>query len=434
MISRRGATMSDDILKRVQNELSENAISGLIHDEITSHKSDEAAVPIIKLKLAKLENTVKIHKPSMQPQVSAPSLPAKAFRVGGAGELLRGSGAMTVRLPANLTSSQKLKKAFRYRRFGERPTGGKYKRAQLPVPSVSEKDKGKLLVLKAKRKFFGAELLLPALLLFLVFSWLPIMKTFMISMHKYTTMNERVFVGSQNFIKIMNDNDFWQALMHSGQLSLIIILLGTWIPFFLALYVFEMRRLSGFVKVLYFIPFLTPAVPAAILWKWMYNQDNGLINSALSIFGGNPHIGWLTDPNLVLFSIAFVFIWKNTGWAMLIYMAGLQNIPRTLFEDASLMGAGVWTKIREIIIPALKPVILTVIFIQLLSGLQVFAEVYIMTNGGPQGSSEVIATYIYKKAFLYMDIGYAAGVAVFFLFLLITVTLFRMNINAAKVK
>ncbi len=424
--------MSDDILKRVQNELSETAISGLINEEIISHKSEEASVPIIKLKLTKLENTVKIHKPSMQPQVAPPS--SKVFRVGGAGELLRGSGEMTVKLPANLTNSQKLKKAFRYRRFGEKPTGGRYKRPQLPLSSVSEKDKGKILLFKAKRKFFGFELLLPALILFLVFSWLPIMKTFIISLHSYTSINERVFVGAQNFIRILNDNDFWQALIHSCQLSFIVIILGTWLPFFIALYVFEMRRFSSLVKILYFIPFLTPAVPAAILWKWLYNQDNGLINSVLSVFGGNPHIGWLTDPKLVLLSIAVVFIWKNTGWAMLIYMAGLQNIPRTLFEDASLMGAGVWTKIKEIVIPALKPVIITVVFIQLLSGLQVFSEVYIMTNGGPQGSSEVISTYIYKKAFLYMDIGYAAGVAVFFLFLLITVTLFRMNINRAKVR
>ncbi|HRU39553.1 MAG TPA: sugar ABC transporter permease, partial [Candidatus Goldiibacteriota bacterium] len=191
----------------------------------------------------------------------------------------------------------------------------------------------------------------------------------------------------------------------------------------------EMRRGAGLMKILYFIPFLTPAVPAAILWKWMYNQGYGLINSVLSLFSGQPvHIGWLTNPSLVLISIAVVFIWKNTGWAMLIYMAGLHNIPKTLFEDASLNGANVWVKIREIILPATAPVIATVVFMQIINGLQVFTEVYIMTNGGPEGSSEVIATYMYKKAFLYMDIGYASGVAVFFLMILVSFTLFRMNV------
>jgi multiple sugar transport system permease protein len=134
----------------------------------------------------------------------------------------------------------------------------------------------------------------------------------------------------------------------------------------------------------------------------------------------------------VLLSIALVFIWKNTGWAMLIYMAGLQNIPKNLFEDAALNGASVWVKIKNIILPSLIPVIIAVVFIQIINGMQVFTEVYIMTNGGPEGSSEVIATYMYKKAFLYMDIGYASGVAVLFLFLLVSITLLRMNISGGK--
>jgi len=166
----------------------------------------------------------------------------------------------------------------------------------------------------------------------------------------------------------------------------------------------------------------------------LYNQGYGLINSFLSLFGDAVHIGWLTNPKLVLLSIAIVFVWKNTGWAMLIYLAGLQNVPKVLFEDASLLGAGIWTKIRHILLPSMVPVIFTVIFIQMISGMQVFAEVYIMTKGSPEGASEVIATYIYKKAFLYMDIGYASGVAVFFLMILISITLLRMNTLGRKRK
>ena len=117
---------------------------------------------------------------------------------------------------------------------------------------------------------------------------------------------------------------------------------------------------------------------------------------------------------------------------MLIYLAGLQNIPKVLFEDASIQGGSIWVKIKEIIFPVLKPVMMAVVFIQIITGMQVFTEVYIMTNGGPQGSSEVIATYMYKKAFLYMDIGYASGVAVFFLFILVSITLFRMSLAGRR--
>ena len=420
--------MSDEIFRRVGNDLSEEAIKGIIHDEITSHKGDEVILPIIKFKLPVQAEVVKIKKP--QPAQEQKNI----FKVSAAGDLVKGTGENTVKIPDNLTTSQKLKKAFRYRRFGEKVTSGSFKRPQLPVPSVKEEEKGRLKLLGIKRRFFGLELILPALLLFLLFSWMPMIKTFIISLNKFETINSPVFAGAANFIKILNDASFWQAFKNSGILTLIIIVLGTWLPFMLAMYVYEMRKGSGLVKVLYFIPFLTPAVPAAILWKWLYNQGYGLINSFLSLFGDAVHIGWLTNPKLVLLSIAIVFVWKNTGWAMLIYLAGLQNVPKVLFEDASLLGAGIWTKIRHILLPSMVPVIMTVIFIQMISGMQVFAEVYIMTNGSPEGASEVIATYIYKKAFLYMDIGYASGVAVFFLMILISITLLRMNTLGRKRK
>ena len=110
----------------------------------------------------------------------------------------------------------------------------------------------------------------------------------------------------------------------------------------------------------------------------------------------------------------------------------LQNIQQNNFKASSLNVTSITTKIKEIILPALKPVIMAVIFIQIISGMQVFTEVYIMTNGGPQGASEVIATYMYKKAFLYMDIGYAAGVALFFLFLLVSITLIRTGLSGRR--
>lgn len=420
--------MSDEIFRRVGNDLSEEAIKGIIHDEITSHKSDEAVLPIIKFKLPVQEEVVKIRKPKPAEE------PKNVFKVSSAGDLIKGTGENVIKIPDSLSLSQKLKKAFRYRRFGEAVTPGKFKRPQLPLPEIKEEEKGKLKLLGIKRKFFGFELLLPALLLFLLFSWMPIIKTFIISLNRFETINSPVFAGMANFIKIMNDAAFWQAFKNSAILTLLIIVLGTWLPLLIAIYVHEMKKGSGLVKVLYFIPFLTPAVPAAILWKWIYNQGYGLINSFLSMFGAPVHIGWLTDPNLVLLSIAIVFVWKNTGWAMLIYLAGMQNVPKVLFEDASLLGAGIWTKVKSIILPSMVPVIITVIFIQMISGMQVFAEVYIMTNGSPEGASEVIATYIYKKAFLYMDIGYASGVAVFFLILLISITLLRMNTLGRKRK
>jgi multiple sugar transport system permease protein len=418
--------MSDNIFNRVGSDLSETAITGMLDEEIKGHKKEEAALPIIKLALPSAESTVKVRERTREEKMKKPS--DSIFHVLSSEKKKETGREPAIKLPDSLTTSQKMRKMWHYRRYGI-PIREVVPRETTPLPQLKDQDKAKLKMYRLKKDLVGTELLLPALVVFLLFSIFPIVKTFIISMQSFTTINQSVFVGFENFSRILVDAKFWEAFMHSVGLSLIVILLGTWMPFMLALYVYEMRRGSGLVKILYFIPFLTPAVPAAILWKWMYNQGFGLINSLLSVFvPGGVHVGWLTDSNLVLLSIALVFIWKNTGWAMLIYMAGLQNIAKTLFEDASLNGANVWTKIRHIILPAVIPVIATVVFMQIINGMQVFTEVYIMTNGGPEGASEVIASYIYKKAFLYMDIGYASGVAVFFLFILMSITLLRMNV------
>jgi multiple sugar transport system permease protein len=420
--------MSDDIFGKVGSDLSENAIKGMVEDELKVHKKEDVALPIIKLKLSPTaENVVDIKKKKEMRKEAG-------FQAFGAGELSSQKLVNVIKLPDTLSQSQKLRASFKFRRFGMpvRELPVKYRESK-PLPEYRKQDFKKIKMFRMKKSLLGLDFIVPAVLVLLLFSWLPILKTFIISFQKFETINRSVYVGLSNFTHILYDPKFWQACAHSGILSLIVILLGTWLPLFIAMYVYEARRGTGMLKMLYFIPFLTPAVPAAILWKWMYNQGFGLINGVLSLISGHVvSIGWLTNSNLVLFSIALVFIWKNTGWAMLIYMAGLQNIPRNLFEEAALNGAGVWAKIRRIILPALVPVIVTVVFIQIINGMQVFSEVYIMTNGSPEGSSEVIATYMYKKAFLYMDIGYASGVAVFFLMVLVAITLCRMNFSNIK--
>jgi ABC-type sugar transport system permease subunit len=424
--------MSDDIFGKVGNELSENAISGMVEEELRSHKKEDASLPIIKLKLAPTaESVVDIAKRREKREKSQVS----GFQSLSSSNLAKVNLVNVIKLPDTLSQTQKLKKVFRYRRYGMQMRDvPQLRRESKPLPERRKQDFGKLRRYRAQKKRLGLGLIMPAMIIFLLFSWMPIFKTFSIAFQKFQTINSAEYVGLSNFLNILSDAKFWDACLHSGILSAIVIVLGTWLPLFLALYIYEARHGSSLMKVLYFIPFLTPAVPAAILWKWMYNQGFGVINSLLSLFtpGHQVAIGWLTNPHLVLLSIAIVFIWKNTGWAILIYMAGLQNIPKNLFEDAALNGASVASKIKNIILPSLVPVIMAVVFIQIINGMQVFSEVYIMTNGGPVGSSEVIATYMYKKAFLYMDIGYASGVAVFFLFLLVTITLFRMNLSNAR--
>ncbi|MEW6517547.1 MAG: ABC transporter permease subunit [candidate division FCPU426 bacterium] len=271
--------------------------------------------------------------------------------------------------------------------------------------------------------------LLPAFLAFSLFSWYPMLKGLLISFFNYLPTRPSVFVGVANYVRAFQDEMFWRALVfHAGGFCLIVLALGFWLPIILSIFIHELRLGRGMLKFLFFLPFLMPTVPAAILWKWIMDQGFGLLNAVLAFLSlPNPHIGWLTDPRLALVSIALVYIWKNTGWAILIYSAALGNIDETLYEEAEIDGATVGDKLRHVTLPAMRTVIAVMFIITVINTLQLFTEIYIMTNGGPVNSTEVIATYIYRQAFFYMDIGYAAALSMLLLLMLLLITLFRLR-------
>jgi multiple sugar transport system permease protein len=189
----------------------------------------------------------------------------------------------------------------------------------------------------------------------------------------------------------------------------------------------EIRWGKGSLKFLFFLPFLMPTVPAAILWKWLLDQGFGLVNAMIALFSSTPHIGWLTSPQLALLSVVMLYVWKNTGWAILIYSAALSSIDETLYEEAELDGASIWSKVRHITLPSIRSVTGVLFIITIINTLQIFTEVFILTNGGPMNSTEVIAPYIYKHAFFYMDIGYASALSFMLLLMLLVITVFRLR-------
>jgi multiple sugar transport system permease protein len=181
----------------------------------------------------------------------------------------------------------------------------------------------------------------------------------------------------------------------------------------LAIYTNELKRGQSLLRTALFLPFLTPAVPAALLWRWILDQGWGLLNSLLSLGPWGPvHIPWLNQPLLAMLSVVLVFLWKNTGWNAMIYLAALKEVPEELYETAELDGAGMWTRIRQVSLPALRPTLRLLLVMQVIGALQIFTEVYLLTGGGPMNSTEMVATYMYKRSFLYLDIGYAAALGV----------------------
>jgi multiple sugar transport system permease protein len=268
--------------------------------------------------------------------------------------------------------------------------------------------------------------LLPALAFFGLFYLWPMVEGFRISLAHYSPLGQSVAVGWDNYSRAFEDSRFIQTVANATFFTLFSLVLGLWPPILLAVFLNEITYGKGLFKVLYLLPFVIPAVPAANLWKWIFDEGFGVLNSILQLIDPSlPSIGWLTDPRWALVSIVIMFVWKNTGWFMLIYYASLQNLPEEFYEAAEIDGAGVLKKFFNITVPYLGPVIGILSIIQVLSAFQIFTEVYVMTNGGPMHATEVIGTYIYKTAFGAMDLGYASAMAMLMFGILFVFTMIR---------
>ncbi len=268
--------------------------------------------------------------------------------------------------------------------------------------------------------------LLPALIFFGLFYFYPMIKGFQISLTHYSPLGQSVDVGWDNYSRAFEDSRFIQTVVNATFFTLFSLALGLWPPILLAVFLNEIKFGKGLFKVLYLLPFVIPAIPAANLWKWMFDEGFGVFNSILAwIAPSLTPVGWLTDPRWALISIVIMFVWKNTGWFMLIYYASLQNLPEEYYEAAELDGAGLVKKFFNITIPHLGPVIGILSIIQVLTAFQIFTEVYVMTNGGPMHATEVIGTYIYKTAFGAMDLGYASAMAMLMFAALLVFTMIR---------
>lgn len=255
----------------------------------------------------------------------------------------------------------------------------------------------------------GMWFLSPALLCFVLFFLYPTLQGFLVSLTHFSPLGQSAPAGWENYQRAFSDDQFWQTVTNATALTLVSLVLGFWPPVFLAIALNELKRGKALLRVLFLVPFVVPAVPAANLWKWMYDDGFGVFNALLSYLPGSPTLGWLTDPRWALISISIMFVWKNTGWFMILYYASLQNLPEHLYEAAELDGAGLWKKLRHVTLPHLVPVMGMLFILQVLNAFQIFTEVYVMTGGGPMRTTEVLGTYIYKTAFGEMDMGYAAA-------------------------
>ena len=281
------------------------------------------------------------------------------------------------------------------------------------------------------KKYTPYLFLLPAFAVLLVFFFIPFFQTIGLSFFDYSSsLYQPSFNGIDNYIKLFKEPVFYKVMFNTFMYLVIAVPFLVIFPLFIAILINQKIRGITLYKILIYLPVIISIVVAAIAFKWLYAQQ-GVLNYLLSVFHIEP-IGWLVDTKWALFSVAIVTIWKGIGYYMMIYLASLMSVPQDLYEAADIDGANFWQKHLTVTIPHIMPTIALVSTISTISAMKVFAEIYVMTKGGPLDSSKTIVYYIYERAFENLDLGYASALAVVLLvvvmaFSLINILCFEKN-------
>lgn len=277
----------------------------------------------------------------------------------------------------------------------------------------------------------------PALSAIFIFFFIPVIAAFIISFTDFDiytlgNLSSLRFVGFDNYIKLLSDDLFWTALKNTFYFVLVAGPLSIAVSLSAALLLHsKLTKFKSLFRLAYFLPVITTLVAVAIVWRFIYHPNFGILNFFLGLIGVNP-IDWLGDPFWAMPSIIIMAVWKNFGYNMIIFIAGLQNIPEELYEAADIEGANGLQKFINITLPMLAPTTIFVSIITMIGYFQLFAEPYVMTQGGPLNKTLSIVQYMYQEGFRWWNMGYSASIA-FVLFIIIFIgTLIQFKVQKLK--
>jgi multiple sugar transport system permease protein len=274
----------------------------------------------------------------------------------------------------------------------------------------------------------------PALIALAVFFFLPIAAALLLSftdfdIYALADIANLRFVGLDNYLTLLRTPLFWQALGNTLEFVVLGVPLSMATSLGAALLIqSKLARFRGLFRTIFFAPVVTTLVAVAVIWRYLFNAQYGLINWALGGVGLGP-VDWLGDPHWAMPAIVVFAVWKNFGYNMIILLAGLQTIPDDLYEAARIDGAGPWAQFRHVTLPALAPVLLVVSILTMAAYFQLFAEPYVMTQGGPVQSTTSILYLMFTQGFQFWNLGYATAVAFVLFAILFAVTLLQLRVS-----
>ena len=277
----------------------------------------------------------------------------------------------------------------------------------------------------------------PAISFIFIFFFLPVLAALLLSFSDfdiYALGNPEYlrFIGLQNYVELLHNPLFWKALGNTFYFVLIGGPLSVVVSLGAALLInAKLVRFKGLFRTAFFIPVVTTLVAVAVVWRYLYHPHYGLLNYVLGFLGLGP-IDWLGDPHWAMPAIILLAIWKNFGYNMIIFIAGLQSIPEHLYEAARIDGANAWRQFWHVTLPMLSPTFLFVGIITMIGYFQLFAEPYVMTQGGPSNSTLSVVLLMYEEGFRWWNMGYASAVAFILFAIIMSATLLQLKLRKVK--
>lgn len=274
----------------------------------------------------------------------------------------------------------------------------------------------------------------PALIALVLFFFLPVAAALILSftdcdIYAIADLNNLRFVGLDNYIRLLQTPLFWKALGNTAWFVVLGVPLSIALSLAAALLLdSKLARFKGLLRTIYFAPVVTTLVAVAVIWRYLLHAKYGLVNWALGGIGVGP-IDWLGDPHWSMPAIVLFAVWKNFGYNMIIILAGLQTIPEELHEAARIDGASAWQRLRHVTLPGLAPVLLVVSILTMAGYFQLFAEPYVMTQGGPVESTVSILYFMYEQGFRWWNLGFASAIAFVLFLIMFALTMVQLRVS-----
>jgi len=288
--------------------------------------------------------------------------------------------------------------------------------------------------LRRRNTLIGWSFILPNFLGFALLTLVPIIVLFYMSFTNWNVFGKADWVGLANFQRLIGDGSFRISLLNTLYYSVMHIPLTIVVSLGLALLLNNKLRGVAFFRTAAFFPYITSIVAIAVVWNLLFSPDYGPINEFLRFLGIQNPPGWLTSPQWAMPAVVIVSTWRDMGYYMILFLAGLQTVPRELHEAARMDGANVWQRFLNVTLPCLRPTMFFVTVILTINSFKIFDLILVMTNGGPGQATSVLSQFIYRKGFVESQFGYAsaAAVALFFLCLIVTIVQFLWNKRGNK--